>query len=86
MEPGSPVPLIGGWALSVGPDGVVKTGASGGVVSIVSARGVLWADALPAGSTACEVTWWTPSAMELLVKLQLPFPSTVVEPASTPST
>jgi hypothetical protein len=44
VEPGSPVPLIGGWALSVGPEGVVKIGAFGGVVSIVTASGVLWAD------------------------------------------
>ena len=84
--PASPVPLIGGWALAVGPEGVVKIGAFGGVLSIVSASGVLWADSLPASSTACDVTRRTPSARELVVMLQLPFPPTVVVPASTPST
>jgi hypothetical protein len=50
------VPLIGGWALSVRPEGVEKAGAFGGVVSIVSASAVLWAEALPAASTAWAVT------------------------------
>ena len=57
MEPGSPVPLIGGWALLVGPEVVVKIGLLGAEESMVSTRGVLCAEALPAGSIAWLVIW-----------------------------
>ena len=46
------MPLIGGWELLVGPEGVVKIGALGAVVSMVTTNGVLCADAFPAVSTA----------------------------------
>jgi len=55
VEPGSPVPLIGGWALLVGPEVVVKIGLLGAEESMVSTRGALCAEALPAGSIATLV-------------------------------
>ena len=72
--------------MSVSSETEPNVGAEGALVSIVTASGALWADAFPASSTACDVTRWTPSVRGAVVMLQLPFPSTTVVPASTPST